>query len=308
MNQPLHLPLAQSAIDRDYLLRENPNLFAELWANPLTRVLPVYSGKVLLDGQNLRLLLPAEVSDPQLLVYLGKSTEQSKTEPAGTPLVLAVIGEAEANQLEAEAGKWLVLRRSGAGLSARDAGMYAQALAMANWHASHQHCNQCGSATEVGKAGWTRVCIRDGKEIYPRTDPAVIVSIIDDRDRILLGSQGVWEENRWSILAGYVEPGESLNAAVEREMFEESGVRVEDIQFLGSQAWPFPYSLMMGFTARARGEQVQVPDGLEIEKLRWFSREDIRNEASKILLPGPLTIARVMIEHWYGGPIASAAQ
>ena len=304
----LQLPLAQSAIDRDYLLRENPNLFAELWADPKTRVLPIHSGKVLLTGQNLRLVLPAEISAPQLLVYLGKSTEPGPNEPVGTPMVLAVLGDAEAKDLEADTAKWVVLRRSGAGLSARDAGMYAQALAMANWHSSHQHCNQCGSATEVGKAGWTRVCIRDGKEIYPRTDPAVIVSIIDDQDRILLGSQGVWEENRWSILAGYVEPGESLNAAVEREMFEESGVRVEDIQFLGSQAWPFPYSLMMGFTARARGEQLQVPDGIEIAKLRWFSREDIRNEAQQILLPGPLTIARVMIEHWYGGPIASAAQ
>jgi len=308
MNQPLHLPLAQSAIDRDYLLRDEANLFENLWADAATRVLPIYQGKVLLKGQALRLLEVGEVDDPAVLVYLGKSTEASQDEPSGTPLVLAVLNDENASALEPDENKWQVLRRSGFGLSARDAGMYVQALAMANWHLNHQFCSRCGGATVPAKAGWTRRCLVDGKEIYPRTDPAVIVSVIDDQDRILLGSQGVWEENRWSVLAGYVEPGESLSSTVEREMFEEAGVRVTDIEYLGSQGWPYPYSVMVAFSARVHGQQQHVADGIEIAKLRWFSREDIRNEKDSILFPGPLTIARAMIEHWYGGPIEVASQ
>ena len=308
MNQPLHLPLAQSAIDRDYMLREQADAFEILWQNPQTRVLPIYRGKVLLANQSLKLFKPADLAETVLLAYLGKSTEASESEPVGTPLVLAVLDEKRAHALEADEKEWHVLRRSGFGLSNRDAGMYAQALALANWHESHQFCSRCGSATEVIKAGWARRCLSEGKELYPRTDPAVIVSVIDDQDRILLGSQGVWEENRWSVLAGFVEPGESLNATVEREMFEEAGVRVSDIEYLGSQGWPYPYSLMLAFTARVRGDQKHIADGIEIAKLRWFSRADIDNEKDSILFPGPLTIARVMIEHWYGGPIEVASQ
>jgi len=308
MGQPLHLPLAQSAIDRDYLLREQPDIFERLFENSHTRVLPIYRGKVLLTDRGLRLVNPSDVTQPELLVYLGKSTEASVSEPIGTPLVLAVIGEANANYLEADDSAWKVLRRSGFGLSARDAGMYAQALSIANWHATNQYCPMCGGTTQPGKAGWTRTCQVDGKELYPRTDPAVIVSMIDDQDRILLGSQGAWEDNRWSVLAGYVEPGESLNASVEREMFEEAGVRVTDIDYLGSQGWPYPHSLMMAFTARVRGDQKHLADGIEIAKLRWFSREEIAAEKNEMLLPGPLTIARVMIEHWYGAPLEVASQ
>ncbi|MBP6186625.1 MAG: NUDIX domain-containing protein, partial [Rhodoluna sp.] len=104
-----------------------------------------------------------------------------------------------------------------------------------------------------------------------------------------------------------VEPGESLTAAVQREMFEEAGIRVDDVEYLGSQSWPFPYSLMVGFMARAHGTQQLNPDGLEIEKLRWFSREEIASAASEILLPGKLSIARALIEHWYGGELFSAS-
>jgi NAD+ diphosphatase len=307
MDQPLHLPLAQSAIDRDYLLREQTDIFEQLFANPQTRVLPIHRGKVLLAEQGLRLVKSTEILNPELLVYLGKSTEASADEPIGTPLVLAVINEDNAHAFEPNEAAWQVLRRSGFGLSPRDAGMYAQALSLANWHSTHRFCPMCGGKTVSGKAGWTRVCQLDGKELYPRTDPAVIVSLVDDQDRILLGSQGVWEDNRWSVLAGYVEPGESLNATVEREMFEEAGVRVTDIEYLGSQGWPYPHSLMLAFTARVRGDQKHLADGIEIAKLRWFSREDIANEKDSMLLPGPLTIARSMIEQWYGKPIDAAS-
>lgn len=308
MNQPLHLPLAQSAIDRDYLLREQPDVFEVLRANSQTRILPIHDGKVLIDGTALKLVTFADLEQPELLAYLGKSTEASESEPIDTPLVLALVSAANAAAIEPNESKWQVLRRSGFGLSPRDAGMYAQGLALANWHLAHQFCSRCGGKTIPERAGWTRRCIIDNHEIYPRTDPAVIVSVIDEQDRILLGSQGVWEDNRWSVLAGYVEPGESLNATVEREMFEEAGVRVSEIDYLGSQGWPYPYSLMMAFTARVQGEQQHVADGIEIAKLRWFSREEIRSEKDSMLLPGPLTIARAMIEHWYGGPIEAVSQ
>ena len=149
------------------------------------------------------------------------------------------------------------------------------------------------------RAGWVRRCESDNLELFPRTDPAIIVGVVDEHDRILLGSQGVWEENRFSILAGFVEPGESLEAAVVREMQEEAGILVSNPEYLGSQAWPFPYSLMLGYTARYVGGTV-TPDGEEIVKLRWFSREELKAEANVLLLPGRLSIARAIIEHWLG--------
>ena len=152
-----------------------------------------------------------------------------------------------------------------------------------------------------------RRCFKDESEHYPRTDPAVIVAIVDEQDRILLGSQGAWEDNRWSILAGFVEPGESLEAAVVREMFEEAGVIVEAPEYLGSQAWPFPYSLMLGFVAKAKTTELR-PDGEEIEKLRWFSREELAAEAETLLLPNRISIARAIIEHWFGGELVSGSE
>lgn len=304
----LKLPLARSAINRDYLARQRPELFDELWADSLTRVLVLHKGKVLLRGNaepELRLLAVDAVGSATLRAYLGRTTSAVGDEPAGTPVVLAVVGDNSANQIESDVNAWHNLRRTGAGLNDRDAGLYAQALSLANWHETHQHCPRCGTPTVIEQGGWVRRCFKDDQEIYPRTDPAVIVSVIDDQDRILLGSQGSWEENRWSILAGFVEPGESLPAAVAREIFEESGVHVAEPTYLGSQAWPFPYSLMLGFTARvdeSKPSSGLVPDGIEIEKLRWFTREEISSE--DIILPGRLSIARAIIEHWYGSEIS----
>ena len=310
----LNLPLARHAIDRDYLSRSNQELFAQLWANPATRILPMHQGKILLESNavgeiaQLKLFSVDSVSSIEIRVYLGKTLDSESREPAATPVVLAVLTEAEAKKLDADDSAWHSLRRTGAGLSARDAGLYAQALAIANWHESHPFCPKCGAKTEVIDSGWVRRCQVDDKEIYPRTDPAIIAAVIDDQDRILLGSQGIWEENRWSVLAGFVEPGESLTAAVQREIFEEAGVRVEEVEYLGSQSWPFPYSLMVGFTARVHGNQKLNPDGLEIEKLRWFSRDEIASSARNLLLPGKLSIARALIEHWFGGEIESASE
>ncbi len=295
----LDLPLARAALDRDYLARTRPELFDELWSEPATRVLPMFQGAVLLDAQALRLLPVESVPSAQYRVYLGR-------DEIG-PVVLAVLSENAANQLEPDTKNWHHLRKTGAGLSDRDAGLFTQGLAIANWHSTHQHCPRCGTPTLVESGGWVRRCFKDDTEHYPRTDPAVIVAVIDEQDRILLGSQGVWEENRWSILAGFVEPGESLEAAVSREMFEEAGVTVTETSYLGSQAWPFPYSLMLGFAARVTGAST-TPDGDEIEKLRWFTREEIAAEAHSLLLPNRISIARSIIEHWYGSEIVSASE
>jgi NAD+ diphosphatase len=311
----LNLVLARHAVDRDYSSRTREDLFDELWQNPLTRVLAMHEGQVLLAEADQKVqaalkLLPVEsVPSAQLRVYLGKTLDATAEEPAGTPVVLAVLSKNAADLVEPDASKWHNLRRSGAGLSDRDAGLFTQSLALANWHDTHKHCPRCGTPTVIEQGGWVRRCFKDDQETYPRTDPAIIVAIVDDQDRILLGSQGVWEHNRWSILAGFVEPGESLNAAVIREMFEESGLVVEDPQYLGSQAWPFPYSLMLGFAAKVSATSPEmVADGVEIEKLRWFSREELASQVSTMLLPNRISIARAIIERWYGQELVSATE
>ena len=290
----LNLPLAEVALDRDYLSRSRDSIFDELESNPLTKVLVMFEQQVLLTADNeLKFFSPATAPPAGLKVYLGKTIAK------GEPIVLQIVEPTHAAAIEPNSERWHHLRRSGIGLSSTEAAIFTQGLALANWHESHRFCSSCGLETVVQKAGWVRFCESEGKEIYPRTDPAIIVGVIDDQDRILLGSQGIWEENRFSILAGFVEPGESLEAAVIREMQEEAGILVHEPKFLGSQAWPFPFSLMFGYTAKYAGGMV-TPDGEEIVKLRWFSRDELKAESHTLLLPGKLSIARSIIEHWLG--------
>lgn len=298
-NFHLDLPLASIALDRDYLSRTKPEFTGELLKSPQTLVLAMFENQVLLTGgTELKFSTGSEITDAKLLVYLGTDLTSN------LPVLLAVIDGSCAETIESISHNWHSLRKSGAGLSPEHAAIYAQALALANWHETHKFCPACGSETSVTNAGWVRVCNLENRELFPRTDPAVIVGIVDDRDRILLGSQGVWEENRFSILAGFVEPGESLEAAVIREMKEEAGVVVANPEFLGSQAWPFPFSLMLGFTARYVSGDV-LPDGEEIVKLRWFTRAELLAEADSLILPGRLSIARAIIENWLGHKLES---
>ena len=305
-------PLARWALDRDYLSRSRPELFDELWAMESTRVLAMHEGKVLLRPEagtpELYLLPVDQVPTANLRVYLGKTTTATAREPAGSAIVLAIVNENSAKQITKDLSSWFGLRSVGSNLSDRDAGLFTQALAVHNWHQANQHCPKCGTPTVIEQGGWARRCFKDNNEIFPRTDPAVIVAITDQEDRILLGSQGTWEENRWSILAGFVEAGESLEAAVVREMKEECGLDVFEIEYLYSQSWPFPQSLMLGFTAKADSSISLIPDGEEIVKLRWFSRDDIEAESKSLLLPGETTISRSLIEHWYGSRIESATE
>jgi NAD+ diphosphatase len=272
----------------------------------------MHGGKVLLrtDSETpiLNLMPVDQVPTANLRVYLGKTTSATAFEAAGAAIVLAIVNENSANQIESDTSKWIGLRSLGADLSDRDAGLFTQALALYNWHEINQHCPKCGTPTVVEQGGWARRCFKDNNEIFPRTDPAIIVAITDQDDRILLGSQGTWEHNRWSILAGFVEAGESLEAAVVREMKEECGLDVFEIEYLYSQSWPFPQSLMLGFKAKADSRKEFLPDGEEIVKLRWFSRAEIAAEAKSLLLPSDSTISRSLIELWYGSAIDSASE
>ena len=305
-------PLARWELDRDYLSRSRPELFDELWSLESTRILVLHQGKALvrkgLARPELSLLPVEKVPAANLRVYLGKTTIETALEPKGSAIVLAVVNDNSAMSIEADPLLWQSLRTLGSELSDRDAGLFTQSLAVANWHEINQHCPKCGTPTVIEQGGWARRCFKDDNEIFPRTDPAIIVAITDQEDRILLGSQGTWEQNRWSILAGFVEAGESLEAAVVREMKEECGLDVFDVEYLYSQSWPFPQSLMLGFTAKADSSIEFLPDGEEIVKLRWFSRADIAAEAKSLLLPSDSTISRALIELWYGSAIDSAAE
>jgi NAD+ diphosphatase len=196
------------------------------------------------------------------------------------------------------------LRTVGALLSDRDAGLLTQAVALQNWHETHGYCPKHGAAMAPASAGHTRVCPVDGAEHFPRTDPAVIMLVHDD-ERMLLASSANWPMTRASVLAGFVEVGESLEQAVAREVYEEVGIRVHDCRYLGSQPWPLPRSLMLGFFARAdEGQELRV-DGEEIKSARWYTRTELlaATESGELRLPGRISIARQLIERWYGGEL-----
>ena len=308
------LPLSRHEVDRDHARRGADGFLESVRADAATRSLLLWKGKALVREAPLSThdrieldLRPLEtVPTGDFSLYLGLSLAQDAAEPAGTPLVAVILGDEDAVAVEPDPQRWIGLRDAATATSDRDAGAFTEALAMVNWHASHAHCPRCGAATLVEDSGWTRRCPVDGSQVFPRTDPAVIVLIEDADERVLLGANAMWEQNRYSLLAGFVEPGESLEAGVIREMYEESGLVVTDPEYLGSQPWPFPASVMCGFTARlADGQNPDhvVPDGEEILDLRWFSRDQLRAELGGVILPGASSIARAMLERWLGEPI-----
>ncbi|TQM02223.1 NAD(+) diphosphatase [Pseudonocardia kunmingensis] len=207
-------------------------------------------------------------------------------------------------------GEWADLRTAGAALDALGAGLLTGAVAVLNWHDAARFCGRDGSPMHPGNAGWHRVCEAHGHEDYPRTDPAIICLVHDGADQVLLARQPTWPEGRYSVLAGFVEAGESLEACVLREIHEEVGAHVRDVRYLGSQAWPFPRSLMVGFSAVADPEVPLVPADGEIAEAMWVSRAELRRalEAGDwgaspqgerpLLLPGRVSIARSMLESW----------
>jgi NADH pyrophosphatase NudC (nudix superfamily) len=215
-------------------------------------------------------------------------------------------------QTVTEQAAWLVrarpglrpagLREAAALLNDRDAGLFTHAVALANWHATHTHCPRCGTPTVTVAAGHAQRCPADGSEHFPRIDPAVIMLVTDPDDRCLLARNRRWPERRVSILAGFVEPGESAEQAVAREVQEETGIVVARVRYAGSQPWPMPQSLMLGFRAAASGDLELRVDDDEIAEAYWYSREELGRAlaAQEILLPPPVSIAHRLIESWYG--------
>ncbi len=310
------LPLSRTAIDRDAPARDRPGALEAAWAADETRVLVLARQKALLaadaDRPRLALLQPSAVPEPELLLYLGRLLEESVDGPAGTPVLAAVLAPEAADALEPDERRWADLRTQGAALDARDAGLFTEALGLANWHATHAHSPRTGVPTVAGRSGWVRYPEgheeeSSGEHVFPRTDPAVIVGVVDGLDRLLLASNAAWPEDRFSVVAGFVEPGESFEAAVQREVWEETRVPVDRMEYLGSQPWPFPASVMVGFLAStAPGMAVDaVADGEEIREARWFTRDELREAAAagRIRLPGRTSIARAIIEHWHGEPL-----
>jgi NAD+ diphosphatase len=190
------------------------------------------------------------------------------------------------------------LRAAGALLARSEAGLAAYLTALLNWHRRHHFCSNCGTATGVAEAGYSRRCPSCEAVHFPRTDPVVIM-LVESRGRLLLGRHSGWPQRRYSVLAGFVAPGETLEAAVAREVREESGIEVHDPRYVASQPWPFPSSLMLGFEARSEGGEPTARDG-ELEDVRWFTldaaREAAQERSSELELPPRVSIARMLIE------------
>ncbi len=299
------LALARAALDRRADLRARPDLLATLLADPHTRVLdlvddtaPVRESGAGGDGRTDLVLRAPHGEDPTSALFLGTGDD------GGTEAAYVAVVSAQDDTPSLAGADLRTLRQVGAHLGDRDAGLFTTALAMANWHRTHRYCPRCGARTVPAQAGWIRRCPVDESEHYPRTDPAVIMSVVDDEDRLLLARGKGFRATGMSVLAGFVEPGESLAAAVAREVAEEVGVSVIDVTYLGDQPWPFPSSLMVGFTARAVGTVLRLQED-EISEARWFTREALAAAIGEesVRIPPRLSIARRLIEHWYGGPI-----
>jgi NAD+ diphosphatase len=200
-------------------------------------------------------------------------------------------------------GELLDMRTLATELPARETGLAAYAAALLNWHRRHRFCSVCGQPSEPVDAGHERRCSACGASHFPRTDPVVIMRVLRD-ERILLGHQAAWPTGRYSVLAGFVEPGETLEQAVRREVWEEAGLALDGVGYVASQPWPFPSSLMLGFEAQAVDEGEPEADGKELAHVRWFRRDEVRaaaNGESDVRLPPGLSISRRLIDGWLAG-------
>jgi NAD+ diphosphatase len=300
------LVLARGTVDRAAARRADDGWLEARRSEPQAWVMDVHDGSArLVDGEPalaFRAAVDVDLSTP--LTFLGEAEDGA----AFFARHLAVRDGAEAGDERPDAGTWVDLRGAGAQLSDRDAGLMVAAVALDGWHRSHPRCPLCGASTQVSAAGWGRRCPVDDSEHFPRTDPAVIVLVRDRDDRALLGRQARWSPGWFSTLAGFVEAGESAEAALRREVFEEAGVVIgagdDDIWYLGSQPWPFPRSLMLGYHAWVDDPRIDV-DGEEIAEARWFSRDELAQACAsgEVRLPPSISIARRLVERWYGSEL-----
>jgi NAD+ diphosphatase len=323
-NGPLgKLILARETVDRATERRNDQAWLDRTWADPATRVLVVHRGRALvrLLGDRAELIFVApDQTPPGVRFLLGVETTD-----AGEVVYYGVDGPVEGAPDEPPSVRgtgpgWgvpdrygppqpLSLREAGSLLGDRDAGLFTHAVALANWHDTHTHCPIDGTPTVVNPGGHSTTCPADGTEHFPRTDPAVIMLVTDPQDRCLLARNIAWPQRRVSILAGFVDPGESAEHAVAREVHEETGITVEDVTYLDSQPWPMPRSLMLGFRAHAIGNEDIRVDADEISEAHWYSRDDLRRalEAQELALPPAVSIARRIIESWYGAELPDGA-
>ena len=306
------------AVDRVSHKRHDEAWIASKLYDSGTCIVPVWQFKNLVTEGSLPrpvLLAPSEarglIQRAESITLLGEADDANAR--AYFAVGLSPDGDAPPAHL-AGLGQFRGLRAVGALLTPGDASLLAYARAIVYWHHGHRFCGHCGSPTTSAEGGHMRVCTNPqcGELHFPRTDPAVIVRVESgDGERCLLTRKAEWPGRMHSIIAGFVEPGESLEAAVVREVREETGVRIRDIRYFSSQPWPFPRSLMLGFTARAVNEEILLNDG-ELEDARWISREDIVREiqAGTLHLPSRVSISRRLIEAWFDagslGPLSEA--
>jgi NAD+ diphosphatase len=293
------LALSRGTVDRITEKRTDPAWLDAAWADPGTRVLVVSDGRALmrLDDERADLVfVPPQAAPAGTRFLLGQDADGAVYFGVSADLPAALDG--------VRAGS---LREAGTLLGDRDAGLFTHAVALANWHDTHTHCPVDGTPTIVDPGGHSTRCPKDGTEHFPRTDPAVIMLVTDPDDRCLLARNAAWPGRRVSILAGFVDPGESAEQAVIREVAEETSITVTNVRYLGSQPWPMPRSLMLGFRADAPAGQAITVDHTELAEAHWFSRDELLAavKAREIALPPPVSIARHIIEHWFGGPLPS---
>lgn len=315
-------PLASGALDRDAETRADAGLLRAAWSDPAARVLRLRGTDVpVVEAAGVTRLALVPTRGEFTLSWNGRDARHVYLGRAQGAPVFAVSASADGTEhgdgsaentggvdtVEAdtaggdivEGERWAHAFAVGGDLGPTDREVLAVASGLLRWHESSQFSPRDGGDTHPVLGGWARHDAHGG-EHFPRTDPAVIV-LVEHEDRVLLGSNALWESGRFSLLAGFVEAGESLEQTVLREVFEESGARLGEIEYVGSQPWPFPRSLMLGFRARlAPGADPADlrPDPEEISELRWFTRDEVRDPAPGIVLPGGLSIARWMLDSW----------
>ena len=293
-----NLVLARSHIDRAGHLRNDSDKLDQLWKD--AKIILLIKDRVHATDTELIFHQAKEISGNGERYFLGTDLAQSTThERDGTGQSYfawhtqeEILGDEDLR----------TLRQIGSELSDAQAALATHSIALAHWHDSHPRCSRCGAATKSDLGGAVRVCESDGSQHHPRTDPAVIVLVKDEDDRILLGRQASWAPGRFSNFAGFVEPGESFEQCVLREVEEESGLLVHSVRYLGSQPWPFPASIMIAYEATTSDVSTARPDGEEIVEIKWFTRESLKSavHSGEISLPARISVSRRMINYWYG--------
>jgi NAD+ diphosphatase len=294
------------SLDRASTLRSDPSWVAQQLSQPTTRAVAASSEGVLVDDG-------PEPTLARRSLAAEATRDLDLTEPIllgledGTAL-FAVDLDSLGPEVRAsfiEGGKIVALRDAGAQLSRSEGGLAAYLMALLNWHRRHRFCANCGTATAIADAGYSRRCPNCGAVHFPRTDPVVIM-LVEHAGRLLLGRHARWPPRQYSALAGFVSAGETLEEAVAREVCEESGIEVYDPAYVASQPWPFPSSLMLGFHALSDGGEPVARDG-ELEDVRWFTRDEIEaglsGSGTELRLPPSISIARFLVERWmaHGG-------